>query len=197
MFIDQETLKRVNIYAPYKGRSKLDTPEIRAAVGVIEIADPVPPVDYSDETYYRTEQDDAPYVVFTKKSDEALLALRWQQVQQVRDELTLNGGCQLQVGEDVTDPLNPVPILKWFHSDVYSKQQQMALTMLGVNLPEGVWWKTMDGSFTEVSPEIVASLFAAQITREMQIFQTAETKRLDDTPLYEGWPDRYIEEVEE
>lgn len=72
LYIDQETLKRVNIYAPYKGRSKLTTPEIRAAVGVIEIADPTPPADYSDDTYYRTEQDDAPYVIFTRKSPEQL-----------------------------------------------------------------------------------------------------------------------------
>ena len=76
MFIDQTTQLRVNIYAPYKGRSKLDTPEIRAAVGVIEIADPIPPEDYSDETYYRTEQDAAPYVIYTKKSPEQLERLQ-------------------------------------------------------------------------------------------------------------------------
>jgi hypothetical protein len=72
LFIDNETKRRVNIYAPYAGFSKLDTPEIRQRAGVIEIADPVPPADYSDETYYRTEQDDAPYVIYTKKSDEQL-----------------------------------------------------------------------------------------------------------------------------
>jgi hypothetical protein len=75
MFIHQVTQRRVNIYAPYAGFSKLDTPEIRQRAGVIEIADPVPPDDYSDETYYRTEQDAAPYVVFTKKSDEQLAEL--------------------------------------------------------------------------------------------------------------------------
>lgn len=72
MFIDSTTQKRVNIYAPYAGFSKLDTPEIRSRAGVTEIADPVPPADYSDETYYRTEQEDAPYVIYTKKSDEQL-----------------------------------------------------------------------------------------------------------------------------
>lgn len=74
MFIDQETLQWVNIEAPYKGCSKLNTPEIRAAVGVIEIADPTPPVDYSEETYFRTETGDRmpPYVVYTKKSPEML-----------------------------------------------------------------------------------------------------------------------------
>jgi hypothetical protein len=82
MFIDSTTQRRVNIYQPYKGFSKLDTPEIRQRAGVIEIADPVPPADYSDETYYRTEQDDAPYVIFTKKSDEQLAALAQSKLNQ-------------------------------------------------------------------------------------------------------------------
>lgn len=74
MFIDQETLQWVNLEVPYKGRSKLSTPEIREAVGVIEIADPAPPADYSEETYFRTETGDRmpPYVVYTKKSPEML-----------------------------------------------------------------------------------------------------------------------------
>ncbi len=133
MWIDSTTLKRVNINAPYKGRSKLNTPEIREAVGVIEIADPVPPADYSDETYYRTEQEDAPYVIYMKKSDEQLADIRWNKLKQIRDDLTENGGCKL--GD------------KWFHTDTKSKQQQMALTMMGAAIPADLQWKTMDGSF--------------------------------------------------
>ena len=72
MFIDSTTLKSVNIYAPYGGFSKLDTPEIREAAGVIEVSEPQPPVDYDPDAYYRTEQDDAPYVVYTRKSDEQI-----------------------------------------------------------------------------------------------------------------------------
>lgn len=37
MFIDKDTRKRVSINAPYKGRSKLDTQEIRAELGVVEM----------------------------------------------------------------------------------------------------------------------------------------------------------------
>ena len=51
IYIDSETGKRVNIYAPYKGRSKLDTAEIRAAVGVVAVADPVAPLDFSYDSY--------------------------------------------------------------------------------------------------------------------------------------------------
>jgi hypothetical protein len=177
MFIDSTTLKRINIYAPYKGFSKLDTPEIRARAGVIEIADPAPPADYSDETYYRTEQDDAPYVIFTKKSDEQLLALRVSKLKQIRDELTENGGCLVQG--------------KWFHTDVKSKQQQMALTMAGANLPLNLLWKTMDGSFILMTQPLAQELFAAQMTREATIFGLCEAKQHDDTPINEGWPERY------
>lgn len=48
------------------------SPELRGQLGITEIADPAPPADYSEETYYRTEQDDSPYVVFTKKSAEQI-----------------------------------------------------------------------------------------------------------------------------
>ena len=47
-----------------------------------EIPDPTPPEDYSDETYYRTEQDDAPYVIYTKKSVEQLDALHNSKIKQ-------------------------------------------------------------------------------------------------------------------
>jgi hypothetical protein len=69
MFIDQKTLKRVNIYSPYKGRSKLNTPEIRTAVGVIEIADPA---RGNDEIEYTQEIDEPPYIIITPKSEEQL-----------------------------------------------------------------------------------------------------------------------------
>jgi hypothetical protein len=69
--------KRINIYAQFETEdgtryANLINPDVRASVGVQEIPDPVPPEDYSDETYYRTEQDTEPYVVFTRKSDEQI-----------------------------------------------------------------------------------------------------------------------------
>jgi len=84
IYIDKDTLLRVNIYAPYKGRSKLDTQEIRDAVGVVEITEPPTPAGYSEDTYYRTEQDMAPYVIYTKKSDEQLAQLAQVKAKQQR-----------------------------------------------------------------------------------------------------------------
>jgi hypothetical protein len=179
MFIDQETQFWVNIDQPYKGFSRLDTPAIRETAGLIEIPDPTPPADYSDETYYRTETGDRmpPYVVFTKKSAEQLAQLRTAKLKQIRDDLTENGGCL--VGG------------KWFHTDVKSKQQQMALTMAGMSLPDNLQWKTMDGSFVTMTPALATELFAAQLAREATIFAICQAKQQDDTPINEGWPERY------
>ena len=83
MFIISDTQRSINIYARYvsangtKYANLLD-PTVRAAAGVVEIADPQPPEDYSADTYYRSEQDDAPYVVFTKKPDDQIMAIMQQ-----------------------------------------------------------------------------------------------------------------------
>lgn len=78
MFIDSSG-KRVNIHAPYGGRSQLDTPEIRAEVGVIEIAEPAAPEDYNDKLYYRQEIDVAPYVIYTRKSQQQIDAANYEE----------------------------------------------------------------------------------------------------------------------
>ena len=85
LFVDQETRQRVNIHAAYKGFSKLDTPEIRERAGVIEIPDPTPPEDFSDDTYYVTHQNEAPYVVYTRKSDEQIAQAKNSKLQQQID----------------------------------------------------------------------------------------------------------------
>ena len=191
MFIDENdkwiNLDAINAANPYKGYSKLDTPELRAAVGLREIADPQPPeppAGYSvDEAFTRGETNDRmpPYITWELKKPEQLLALRVSKLKQIRDELTENGGCLVDT--------------KWFHTDVKSKQQQMALAMAGTNLPTGLMWKTMDGTFVQMTPTLAQELFAAQMTREATIFGICEAKQHDDTPINEGWPDRYVEEV--
>jgi hypothetical protein len=75
MFLINEKL--VNIYAPYTTADgttfgDLTNPEVRAAVGAVECPEPPAPDDYSVDTYYRTEQSDAPYVVYTRMSDEQI-----------------------------------------------------------------------------------------------------------------------------
>lgn len=77
MFIDKNA-KRINPAAVIKhdgntyNGNVLMFPEVVAALGITEIADPQPPHDYSDETYFRTEQDEAPYIIYTHKPQEMI-----------------------------------------------------------------------------------------------------------------------------
>ena len=84
--------KRINPDAPLTTPdgvtyANLRDPSVREQLGVQEIPDPVPPADFSDETYYRTEQDDAPYVVYTRKSDEQIEQARKARIQAQIDAL--------------------------------------------------------------------------------------------------------------
>lgn len=84
--------KRINIDAPFTATTgvtyaNLRDPHIRSVYGVQEVVEPSPPEDYSEETYYRTEQDDAPYVVYTRKSDEQIEQARKSKIQNKIDEL--------------------------------------------------------------------------------------------------------------
>lgn len=186
IWIDKDTLYRVNILAPYKGFSRLDTPDIRERAGLIEIPAPLPPEDIRAEfeahpdwyTVDETKDNAPPYVLWTRKSDEQIAEIRWNKIKTKRDELTDNGGC-LVAG-------------KWFHTDPKSKQQQMALTMLGSNIPAGLMWKAMDGSFVEMTALLAQQLFAAQVQREQTIFAYAEALKADiNTDITAGWPERY------
>lgn len=177
MFILRSNQKRCNPFAPFTNGSGTRFAQLPAHL-YDEVPDPAPPADYSDETYYRTEQEDAPYVVYTRKPDEQIQAARWIRIKAKRDDLTDNGGCL--VGG------------KWFHTDTKSKQQQMALTMMGASLPANLLWKTMDGSFVTMTPALAGQLFAAQITREQIIFSHAESLRADiNADINAGWPARY------
>lgn len=68
--------KRFNIYA----QATIDgvtypnfiDPDLREKLGIEAFQEPVAPEDYSDELYIRTEQDEAPYVIYERKSDEMI-----------------------------------------------------------------------------------------------------------------------------
>lgn len=177
--------KRFNIYASQVINGVIYPnfidPTLRQSLAITEIADPIVPSDYSDDTYYRTEQEDSPYVVYTKKPEEQLAQVRWNKLKTIRDNLISNGG--VKVGT------------KWFHSDTHSKLQQLSLVSLGASLPAGIQWKTMDGSFIEMTPTLAQQIFAAQVAQENAIFSTAETKKLDTSDINTGWPEVYQDVV--
>lgn len=85
---------------------------------------------------------------------------------------------------------------KWFHSDTFSRTQQIGLVMMGANLPAGTQWKTMDGSFVTLTPAMVGAIFQAGAGSDLAVFGAAEAHRAamllsSDPATYDfssGWP---------
>lgn len=85
---------------------------------------------------------------------------------------------------------------KWFHSDIFSRTQQIGLVMLGAGIPVGTMWKTMDGSFIEMTPALAQQVFAAAAAQDMATFAAAEAHKTAmeaaaDPAAYNfsaGWP---------
>jgi hypothetical protein len=108
-----------------------------------------------------------------------------QQIMQIRDTKLANGG--FKVGD------------KWFHSDTFSRTQQLALTMLGNNLPNNIDWKTMDKSKIRLTPQVVQQLFGSAVTQDNSIFSYAETlteavMAAEDPSTIDinaGWPETF------
>lgn len=66
---------------------------------------------------------------------------------------------------------------KWFHSDQTSRIQQLGLVMMGSNMPANINWKTLDGSFTIMTPSLALSIFNATANLDMTTFSVAEQHR--------------------
>lgn len=85
---------------------------------------------------------------------------------------------------------------KRFHSDADSRIQQIGLVMLGANLPENLQWKTLDGTFVTMTPQLAGQVFAATAYSDQAIFAAAEVHKSNmqmlENPLeynYQvGWP---------
>lgn len=84
-----------------------------------------------------------------------------------------------------------------FHSDDPSRIQQLGLVMMGASMPAGIKWKTMDGTFADMTPTLAQQVFAAQAQRDMTLFAVCEqhiagARAADDPLKYDysaGWPD--------
>lgn len=85
---------------------------------------------------------------------------------------------------------------KWYHSDDTSRIQQIALVMLGSNIPAGLQWKTMDGTFITMTATLAGQIFGAIVMSDQNIFAIAEQKKAAMESLenpetydaYSGWP---------
>lgn len=93
----------------------------------------------------------------------ALRAEHWEDIKAERDKRIQTGG-YLAAG-------------KWFHSDTFSRTQQMGLVMMGAGIPGGLQWKTMDGSFVAMTQTLAGQVFAAAAASDAAIFARAEQIR--------------------
>jgi len=112
----------------------------------------------------------------------AARAARWEQAKATRDRLTSEGGCQAAG--------------KWFHSDDRSRTQQLGLVLLGANVPNGLQWRTMDGSYVTMTQTLAGQILAAAAAQETAIFVHGETLRAaiaastepETVDIASGWP---------
>ena len=84
----------------------------------------------------------------------------WEAIKQERDRRTQQGGYQVAG--------------KWFHSDTFSRTQQMGLVMMGANIPANLQWKTMDGSFVTMTQTLAGQVLAAAAASDAALFARAE-----------------------
>lgn len=111
----------------------------------------------------------------------------WQQIKQERDKRTSEGGYKVNT--------------KWFHSDLISRSQQIALA-LGGFIPAGLMWKTMDGTFVEMNSTLAQQVFQAAVQSDNNIFGHAEVLKSQvmssndpsSIDIYSGWPIAFWEE---
>ena len=90
----------------------------------------------------------------------ALRAAHWEAIKAERDKRIQTGG-YLAAG-------------KWFHSDTFSRTQQMGLVMMGAGIPGGLQWKTMDGSFVTMTQALASQVFSAAAASDAALFARAE-----------------------
>ena len=90
----------------------------------------------------------------------ALRAAHWEDIKRERDRRTQQGGYQVAG--------------KWYHSDTFSRTQQMGLVMMGAGIPGGLQWKTMDGSFVTMTQTLASQVFSAAAASDAALFARAE-----------------------
>lgn len=117
----------------------------------------------------------------------AIRAEKWEAIKAERDRRTQAGG--YKVGAH------------WFHSDTFSRTQQIGLTIMGGGMPPGLQWKTMDGSFVAMTPTLAQQVFAAAGASDAALFAHAETLRAQvqaaedpgSVDILAGWPPAFGE----
>jgi hypothetical protein len=123
-----------------------------------------------------------PLVVAFLAAQPSAISLAWNRIKVERDRRIQTGG--YKVGT------------KWYHSDTFSRTQQMGLVMLGANMPANTPWKTMDGSFVVMTQTLAGQIFGTAAASDIAIFTACEVHKAAmeasaDPAAYSftgGWP---------
>jgi hypothetical protein len=86
----------------------------------------------------------------------------WEEIRSERDRRTQEGG--FHVGDH------------WFHSDTFSRSQQLGLVLMGASMP-AIQWKTMAGEFVAMTPALAQQILTAGAESDLAIFSAAEQHR--------------------
>ena len=127
-------------------------------------------------------------VAFTHPAPDmvAIKAAKWEQIKAERDRLTQNGGYYVAP--------------HWYHSDIFSRTQQLGLILLGANIPAGTLWKTLDNGLIEMTQTLAGQIFSAAANSDIAIFASAEAHKAammasPNPSAYDfsqGWPAVYV-----
>lgn len=134
-------------------------------------------IEWLDETQAKPTREEVESALAVVSKDSA-----WSRIKVERDRRTREGGYQVAG--------------KWFHSDEFSRGQQLGLVLLGSSIPAGLQWKTMDGTFVTMTPTLAQQILAAGAASDVAIFAAAETHKAAmeasaDPAAYDlsgGWP---------
>lgn len=126
--------------------------------------------------------------VFTSPSGETLAEKRariWEDIKVYRDHLVQTGGYKAGA--------------HWYHSDTFSRTQQIALVIMGASIPVGITWKTLDNGYVPMTQSLAGQIFAAAAAQDAALFAKAAYHKAgidasSDPDSYDwrvDWPETY------
>ena len=89
---------------------------------------------------------------------EATYAEKWEEIKEYRT-FKMNDGVLIQ------------SIGKWFHTDLYSKQQIQTLVIANIiGIYKTTAWKTLDNTYVQLTPMLLLQVFGAMLEDESRLF---------------------------
>ena len=82
----------------------------------------------------------------------------------------------------------------WFHSDTFSRSQQIGLVMMGARIPAGTEWTAMGKVKVEMTPTLAGQIFQAAVLSDIAVFAAADKALTDlaagklDSMAKISWP---------